>query len=242
LANGKELNVSQDNLCRLTVCEKRYLQLCAGEKIKLKASCKLAHRKLSNGQILEIVGEDKKGRLLVKNIYGSQHALAKDFSQFQYGYASTSYSSQGQTVDHVLISDSQCKAASSQKEFYVSISRGRMSCTILTADKDSLQEHIQKLGSRDMASDLVLAPKNAQTDSQRPIVSPMRLQALLDPANDKDQAQGIDSRNGKRVEVYGNWSGRLLVRGLVELRNVLLRCVAGMFRLRENEREAENCL
>lgn len=153
----QEHKIAKGQLDKISVLQRENIELCRGDKVQLKANVRLnKNTKLANGSILEYLGEDEKGRLLVADQHGQKHALPAGFKQYQHGYAVTSYASQGKTVDHVLISDSQCKAATSAKEYYVSISRGRLSCTMLTADKESLRDHIHSLGERDLASDLKL--------------------------------------------------------------------------------------
>jgi len=239
MVDGRELNVSQKDLGRLTVCEPRRLELLRGDKIQLKANCKIGRdRKLANGQILTVQGQDTKGRLVVWDAFGQKYSLPEDFRQFQYGYAVSSYASQGKTVDHVIISDSSCKAATSQKEFYVSISRGRKSCSLLTADRETLQDHICHLGEKDLASDLRLAGR--PHTPEREIGSPVELKGLLGPAGVKERPVCMDERTCQRVELFGNAAGRLFVRGLASLGKVILKCASGVFRLAGVERDAEN--
>ena len=238
---GRQLNVSQKDLGRLTVCEERNLELFGGDKIQLKANCKIGRdRKLANGQILTIQKQDSKGRLLVVDAFGQKHTLPEDFRQFNYGYAVSSYASQGKTVDHVIISDSQCKAATSQKEFYVSISRGRKSCSLLTADRESLQDHIESLGERDLASDLTLAPR--LVEPQREIGSPDELKHLLGQRGSKEHPVCEDGQTGDKVELYGNRFGKFAVRGLANLANIVIRGISRVCRLGQNMRELENAL
>ena len=158
---GNEQKVTQAELANLTVCEKDIINLTAGDRIQLKANVRISDsNKLANGQIVEVVKEDEDGLLIVKDAYGKKFKLPDDFKMMKHGYAVSSYGSQGKTIDHILISDSMCKAATSTREFYVSISRGKWSCTILTADREALQEHIQNLGDRALASDLHLDKNN----------------------------------------------------------------------------------
>jgi hypothetical protein len=44
--------------------------------------------------------------------------------------------------------------ATNQKEFYVSISRGRQLVAIYTTDREALRDHVQRLGDRELALDL----------------------------------------------------------------------------------------
>ncbi len=80
--------------------------------------------------------------------------LGKNFRQFVRGFAVTSYSSQGKTVDYVLFSDSAIKAATNRQQWYVTISRGRRGIRIFTADKQQLRENIRRSGDRTLAMDL----------------------------------------------------------------------------------------
>ena len=245
LIAGHEQTVSHEDLGRLTVCEQRNLNLCAGEKIQLKANCKIGRsKKLANGQILSVIGAGQHGGLLVQDGYGQKFELPSDFKMLQYGYAVSSYGSQGKTVDHVLISDSSCKAATSRKEFYVSISRARESCTILTADRVSLQEHIESLGERELASDLVLQPARKQgageyENIKMGNVSGMDLQGHQGATGAQEQATGSDRRTSERVQFFKNLAGKIFRRGLVLVARGLVRWMEDFDVV---QREAENSL
>jgi len=70
---------------------------------------------------------------------------------FNYGYATTSYGSQGKTVDTVLFSDSGSRLATNQKQFYVTISRGRRRALVFTPDKAALRRAVSAEGHRPLA-------------------------------------------------------------------------------------------
>ncbi len=93
------------------------------------------HR-LNNGNVYRVKAVDETGRIQLEN--GWQ--LAADFGHLASGYASTSHSSQGKTVDHVLIAESSVSLpAASPEQFYVSVSRGRKQATVFTDNVDSLK-------------------------------------------------------------------------------------------------------
>ena len=243
LVGGKELTVSNADLDRLTVCEKLNLQLCAGDKIQLKANIRLSKKKkLANGQILDVVGEDKFGDLLVKDAHGQRFALPGEFKRFQYGYAVSSYASQGKTCDAVIVSDSMCKAATNTREFYVSISRGKHSCSILTADRYSLQAHIESLGDRALASDLQLEPRHSAPTIGEGDMTLEQLKPHLGDPTRKERVLCNDSKTGQRMELFGNRYGSLIVRGLSELSDCIVRGfgrIRGIISEREHEPEME---
>ncbi len=77
--------------------------------------------------------------------------LAPGQRVFNYGYATTSYGSQGKTVDTVLFSDAGSQLATHQKQFYVTISRGRRRALIFTPDKAALRRAVSAEGHRTLA-------------------------------------------------------------------------------------------
>jgi hypothetical protein len=52
-----------------------------------------------NGELVEVVGRKNDGGLLLKD----GRELPPHFNQFTYGYANTSHSAQGKTVDHGIL-------------------------------------------------------------------------------------------------------------------------------------------
>ncbi len=70
---------------------------------------------------------------------------------FNYGYAVTSYASQGKTVDTLLFSDAGSRQATNQKQWLVTISRARRRTLIFTPDKSALRLAIATDGHRKLA-------------------------------------------------------------------------------------------
>jgi ATP-dependent exoDNAse (exonuclease V) alpha subunit len=67
----------------------------------------------------------------------------------------TSHSSQGKTVDKVIIAQSSMSfRASSVEQFYVSVSRGKESVAIYTDDKRELFSAVNRSGQRMTATEL----------------------------------------------------------------------------------------
>src|SRR6266508_4622344 len=74
---------------------------------------------------------------------------------FTHGYAVTSHSSQGKTVDEVLlVASSRSFAAVNREQFYVSISRGRERCHVFTDDADLLARRVTDSHERKAAVEL----------------------------------------------------------------------------------------
>lgn len=103
----------------------------------------LQKRRLDNGTVLKFLSIDKNGNLRFCNSVSKiEYLLPKDFGHLTHGYCITSHSSQGKTVDEVFIAQpSSTFPATSLKQFYVSVSRGRDKATIYTDDLQGLFNH-----------------------------------------------------------------------------------------------------
>jgi conjugative relaxase-like TrwC/TraI family protein len=156
----KHLLIEADNRIRpvpvketdkITVCQPKELSLSSGDRLQLKANDKSQDgRKLANGELVTVKKVHPDGRIALDD----GRTLPKHYRQFVRGYAVTSYAAQGKTVDYVLFSDSAVKAATNEKQWYVTISRGRKGVKIFTADKIQLRQNITHSGNRTLAMDM----------------------------------------------------------------------------------------
>jgi ATP-dependent exoDNAse (exonuclease V) alpha subunit len=67
------------------------------------------------------------------------NAAVRQLRHIDYGYASSSHSSQGATVDRVIVNIDTLRSAElvNRKQFYVSISRARHGVTVYTDDSSA---------------------------------------------------------------------------------------------------------
>ncbi len=150
-AAGKVRAVAFEQLEYLSVCEPKELALAAGDRLQLKANAKTAsNRQLANGELVTVKRVENNGQIELED----GRILPKDYRQFMRGYAVTSYAAQGKTGDYVIFSDSAIRAATNQKQWYVTISRGRKGVFIFTTDKQQLRENIASSGNRQLAIEL----------------------------------------------------------------------------------------
>ena len=120
--DGKVHQLPVNHLDKISVCLPHVLDLCAGDKLQLKANSATADgRKIANGEIVSVAKVLASGAIRLED----GRVLPPHYRQFQRGFAVTSYGSQGKTVDHVLFSDSAVRAASNAQQWYVTISRGK---------------------------------------------------------------------------------------------------------------------
>ena len=129
------------------VGESRELKVAAGDWLLLQAN---HGKEFINGE-----------RVQVKAIQNGRIALADGrtlpvgFNTFTHGYAVTSHSSQGKTVDEVLlVASSKSFAAVNREQFYVSISRGRERVHIFTDDSELLARRVRDSHERKAAIEL----------------------------------------------------------------------------------------
>ena len=108
-------------------------------------------RAVSNGELVTVKNVRADGRIDLAD----GRILDANFREFLPGYAVTSYGAQGKTVDCVLFSDSAVRAATDNRQWYVTISRGRRGIRIFTPDKSQLRENVIRSGNHPLALDLV---------------------------------------------------------------------------------------
>ena len=115
---------------------------------------------------MTVSGIDARGRIQLED--GRQ--LPADYRSFTHGYAVTAHRSQGKTVDSVILSGDGM-----QKElFYVAASRGRHSVTVITSDKERLQQSVGSSMARTSAMELLRGTMAARRMVQRAAAALLR--------------------------------------------------------------------
>ena len=150
--NGRRTTLSYRYAERLAPVEERALDLAPGDRLQLKMNGRsLDGQPLANGELVTVREIRPDGAITVETDRGRRKILGPGQRVFNYGYATTSYGSQGKTVDTVLFSDAGSRAATHQKQFYVTISRGRRRALIFTPDKAALRRAVSAEGHRILA-------------------------------------------------------------------------------------------
>jgi ATP-dependent exoDNAse (exonuclease V) alpha subunit len=146
--DGMEVDfIPSTSAASFDVGESRELKVAAGDWLLLQAN---HGKEFINGE-----------RVQVKTIQDGRIALADGrtlpagFNTFTHGYAVTSHSSQGKTVDEVLlVASSKSFPAVNREQFYVSISRGRERVHVFTDDSELLARRITDSHERKAAIEL----------------------------------------------------------------------------------------
>jgi conjugative relaxase-like TrwC/TraI family protein len=120
------------------------LELGAGDRILIRANDK--KNGLINGQVLTVARIDSDQSILTRD--GVR--IPPSFKRLCHGYAITSYKAQGRTSEHVVVAAESLSA----KSAYVACSRGKVSCTLHTPDKQRLLDRLPE-GNRRAALDAI---------------------------------------------------------------------------------------
>ena len=176
IKNGRRSTMSYRYADRITVASASVLEVAPGDRLQLKFNGRSQEgHAFNNGDLVAVREIRTSGALRVEDAAGAVKTLAPAQHVFTRGYAVTSYASQGKTVDTVLLSDSACRAAINQNEWYVAISRGRRKVMVFTEDKAELRANIRRSGDRELA--LSLKPE-ALSETVRPCMSEWTRRAL----------------------------------------------------------------
>jgi conjugative relaxase-like TrwC/TraI family protein len=146
---GKECFLPFYQAKRWSVGEEREIALAKGDEILIRANHPKA--KLRNGEV-DLISHITPDIIVLKS---GRVFSPKEFKQFGYGYAVTSYAAQGQTVDSVIVSAPvQPRQALSREGWYVMLSRGRENLRVYTDDWATLKERVQRENNRMAAVEL----------------------------------------------------------------------------------------
>lgn len=161
----KEMSLPLSEANKFQVFQKQEIALAAKDKIRITKNGKSEEgTKLNNGQIYSVRGFDKEGNVELSN--GT--TLSKNFGHFTHGYAVTSDASQGKTVDKVIVAQSsQSFGATTQQQFYVSVSRARENVAVYTDSKADLARMVAgRSAERMAASDVAASAAAAANDNK----------------------------------------------------------------------------
>ncbi len=144
----------------------RKLAVAFGEKLLVRAN--FAPSKLKNGDIVTAKELKKDGSIALAD----GRTIPAHFRQFTYGYATTSHTAQGKTVDHgILVLGDEGYQAANVKQAYVSNSRFSQTQTIFTTDKEQAFESMARFEERPLAGEIITAtlPEPASLNSKEEV-------------------------------------------------------------------------
>jgi conjugative relaxase-like TrwC/TraI family protein len=166
-AAGKFQTYNPERLSGVTVYEQETRAFAVGERVQFTAPWKdkgIANRDMGTVEYLDKHGNisvrmDDSGRSVAWNLNGNKHV--------DYAYTMTSHSSQGATVDRVLIQidtgDSKTRKLINEQLAYVATSRPRYDAQLFTDNAEKLGQALSRTNENTTA----LAPEQVQELAQR---------------------------------------------------------------------------
>jgi conjugative relaxase-like TrwC/TraI family protein len=149
---GEQIPV--DQAARFQTYHVDTMSIARGDVLRVTQNGKSAdgQHRLNNGSTYTVKNFNERGDIVLTNGW----TIGKDFGHLAYGYVSTSFGSQGKTVDRVYIGQS-CESfrASSREQFYVSVSRAREQAIIYTDDKEALFEAVRRSDDKMTATEFL---------------------------------------------------------------------------------------
>jgi conjugative relaxase-like TrwC/TraI family protein len=149
--NGRQLTYNPQRLSGVSVYRGAQREFAEGDRIQFRAP--FAEKRIANGELATLgkIGEEE---LTVKLDSGREVNFEKDhFRHIDHGYAVTSHSSQGTTVDRVLINadTSESRVLLNDRMGYVAVSRAREDAIIYTNSIEELRGALDRRVDKEMA-------------------------------------------------------------------------------------------
>jgi ATP-dependent exoDNAse (exonuclease V) alpha subunit len=151
--DGRELTYNPSRLSGVSVYNEAQRDIAEGDRIQFRAP--FTERRVANGE-LGTIARIKDEELTVKLDSGREASFDTErYRHIDHGYAVTSHSSQGQTVDRVLINADtrESELLLNDRMGYVAVSRAREDAIIFTNSLHELREALDRRVDKNMALD-----------------------------------------------------------------------------------------
>ncbi len=192
LETGEVVTYNPRRLAGADVARVESRRFAVGDRIEFRAPDQ--QQKIVNGALAHVTHLDlANGQAVAKLDNGRRVALDLGRAQaLDLGYATTSYRSQGRTVDHVI--DVELARQASREKLYVSISRGREGADVFTDDREALLRRVEREEPKPaQALDLVRAEAEARQRQVELIAAAARDLAEARKHRDRARDQGRTS-------------------------------------------------
>ena len=155
---GDRIDYDPKRLAGMQLFREERRAFAVGDRVQFRAP----NRELgvANGEFARITRLDEQGAELALERGTDLRLTRAALRHLDYGYASTSHSSIGATVDRVVVSvdTSSWPMLVNRKQFYVSISRGRHQLTLYTDSRAQLPGALRRTQEKSIALDRLPAP------------------------------------------------------------------------------------
>src|SRR5256714_2431581 len=203
--SGRELTYNPQRLSGVSVYREAKREFAEGDRIQFRAP--FTEERVANGELATIakIGDEE---LTIKLDSGREVSFEKyHFRHIDHGYAVTSHSSQGTTVDRVLINadTSEYRFLLNDRMGYVAVSREREDAIIYTNSIEELRGALDRRVDKEMAVEAVQQATQHQhelKDQQNPYegqnqesleVDQGYAQDMTDQSNNRAAAEAIET-------------------------------------------------
>jgi ATP-dependent exoDNAse (exonuclease V) alpha subunit len=149
--DGRAIEYNPARLIGVDLFREERRVIAKGDRIQFRAPDRALG--VANGDFATVVAiDDRQAALRIDGGREVKAAISR-LRYIDYGYASTSHSSQGATVDRVIVNIDTARSAElvNRKQFYVSISRARHGVTVYTDDSSALQHAVGRNREKSIA-------------------------------------------------------------------------------------------
>src|SRR5690349_15784016 len=202
-ANGRTLTYDPTRLSGVSVYNKAERLFAEGDRIQFRAP--FAEKRIVNGELGSIM-KIEPAHLRVALDSGREVSFdPQQFRHLDHGYAVTSHSSQGLTVDRVLINADTRESFRllNDRMAYVAVSRAREEVLIYTDSTQNLHESLNRATNKEMALEATNS-KSRDLQQDRDELTDDHLAAHDETHNDRNLDQNsdqIDATQGKVAEL-----------------------------------------
>jgi len=203
--SGRELTYNPQRLSGVSVYREAEREFAEGDRIQFRAP--FTEKRIANGELATIakIGDEE---LTVKLDGGREVSFEKDhFRHIDHGYAVTSHSSQGTTVDRVLINadTSESRVLLNDRMGYVAVSRAREDAIIYTNSIQELRGALDRRVDKEMAVEAVREAEQHRhelKEEQNPYDDDKSQSLEIDQGYEQDMTdQSNSSRAAEAIEV-----------------------------------------
>jgi conjugative relaxase-like TrwC/TraI family protein len=154
-ADGRRIEYSSARLSGVEVFREERRVFARGDRIQFRAPERSL--KVANGEFGAIIELDSKQAVLRMDDGRELSASLDRLPHVDYGYASTSHSSQGATVDRVIVNIDTARSPElvNRKQFYVSISRARSDVRLYTDNRERMGQAVNRSREKSTALEWV---------------------------------------------------------------------------------------
>ena len=158
--NGKLVDWTPARNPGFIAYEELSIKLDVGDRIQFTQGDKTMGYK--SRELAEVTGLDRKDNVLrVKRSRGEELFLPLSRPlTIDYGYPATAHSSQGATVDRVIVDIDTKSRSTNDAAYYVEISRAKYEAKIYTDDRTKLPEAVQRVSEKTAALDVAYSKGN----------------------------------------------------------------------------------